>query len=106
MTARTSAARLAVSYPVAGASDQPKPRKSGQITRYSPASRGITCRQVYQCCGKSCSSMTGSPVPASATWKRTPRACTKRWRTRAAGGNGRDREIVVCGTVLPLFRIR
>ena len=61
-----SRARCSVPYPPRGASDQPAPRKSGQITRAPVASSGMTCRQAYQCWGKVCRSTTGSPWPASA----------------------------------------
>src|SRR5262245_60125030 len=62
------------------------------ISRYCPASNGTTCRQAYQCCGKLCSSTTGSPSPASATCRRAPRTSTKRCVTPGTCGNGRAPE--------------
>src|SRR5215469_6705133 len=62
------------------------------ISRYCPASNGTTCRQAYQCCGKLCSSTTGSPPPASATCRRAPRTSTKRCVTPGTCGNGRAPE--------------
>src|SRR5215472_13059979 len=62
------------------------------ISRYCPASNGTTCCQAYQCCGKLCSSTTGSPSPASATCRRAPRTSTKRCVTPGTCGNGRAPE--------------
>src|SRR4051794_1127869 len=88
-SAMTSPASSSFAYEERGASDQPKPRRSGHSTRCSPASRGMTRRQQYQCCGQPCSSTTGSPAPASATCRRTAPACTKRCSTPGTLGISR-----------------
>src|SRR5262245_3101622 len=64
----------------------------------------MTCRQAYQCCGKPCSSTTGSPSPASATCRRTPWTSTKRCVTPGTRGNGRAPEpggafVIVTGSL-------
>src|SRR5690242_19860549 len=46
-------------------------------------------RHSHQFCGQPCTHTTGSPDPASATCRRTPRASTQWWRTPASSGSGR-----------------
>ena len=70
----SSASRSLAKSPSAGCPLQPKPRRSGAITRKRAASGGITSRQAHQCCGQPWTSSSGGAAgsPASATCSRTP----------------------------------
>src|SRR3712207_7755338 len=46
-------------------SDQPRPRMSGQMTRWLCASGPITSRHDHQCCGQPWRSTSGGPSPRS-----------------------------------------
>ena len=82
----TSLTKTSGSTGPGGASVQPKPRRSGTITRRMSPSRWMTPRHWYQCCGQPWSSSSGSPAPASATCMRSPPASTKRCSTPATAG--------------------
>ena len=70
----SSASRSFAKSPSAGWPLQPKPRRSGAITRKRAASGGITPRHAHQCCGQPWTSRSGGAdaSPASATCSRTP----------------------------------
>ena len=74
----------------AGASVQPNPRRSGQITRWLTASGPISFRHIHQCWGQPWTSSSGGPEPASATWVRSPPALTKRCSTPGTSGRARS----------------
>src|SRR4051794_25418674 len=71
-----------------GVSPQPRRRLWGAMSRWSPASSGMTRRHSHQCWGQPWRSSTGSPAPASATCRRTPGSWTSRCSTPGAGGRG------------------
>ena len=58
-----SAAMVFLSYPSAGASLAPAPRRSGAITVYCLASSGSSSRHSYQLSGYPCSNTSVGPFP-------------------------------------------
>ena len=79
--------KVSASYPLPGASLQPKPRRSGITSRNCPPNAGTSSRQQYQMLWPTVQQEQRIPRPASATCMRRSGRSTQRCSTPSTTGS-------------------